>query len=57
MLVRDVSARRHEIEKMHQLAYVDEATKLPNREYLLDELRKVHRKTRSIGRQSRGHLF
>ena len=46
IVVRDISAQRTRIDKMQKLAYVDEATKLPNREYLLDELRGCVEKTR-----------
>jgi len=46
IVVRDVSAQRTQIVKMQKLAYVDEATKLPNREYLLDELRSCVEKSR-----------
>ncbi len=40
LVVRDVSARKTALSRMQQLAYVDEATKLPNREFLHEELSK-----------------
>ncbi|MGI9203975.1 MAG: EAL domain-containing protein [Woeseiaceae bacterium] len=46
IVIRDISARRTQIDKMQKLAYVDDATKLPNREYLLDELRSCVERSR-----------
>lgn len=46
IVIRDISAQRTQIDKIQQLAYVDEATKLPNREYLLDELRSCVERSR-----------
>lgn len=46
LIIRDISAQRTQIDKIQQLAYVDEATKLPNREYLLDELRSCVERSR-----------
>lgn len=46
LVIRDISAQRTQIDKIQKLAYVDEATKLPNREYLLDELRSCVEKSR-----------
>lgn len=40
VVVRDVSESKNAILKMQHLAYVDKTTTLPNREYLLEELRK-----------------
>ena len=41
VVLRDISEQRIEISRMQNLAYVDEATKLPNKKYLLEELEKV----------------
>lgn len=46
MVVRDISEHKTKINKIQKLAYVDEATKLPNREFLLDELRKCTERSR-----------
>jgi diguanylate cyclase (GGDEF)-like protein len=41
LVVRNVSAQKTAISRMKQLAYVDDVTGLPNREYLLEELSKI----------------
>lgn len=41
VVIRDVSAKKTEISEIQQLAYVDDATGLPNREYLLKELDRI----------------
>lgn len=38
LVVRDVSARRSDYQRMRELAYVDTVTKLPNQRLLLEEL-------------------
>lgn len=40
-IVRDISQQKTAISEMQRLAYVDEITGLPNREYLLEELSKI----------------
>lgn len=41
MIVRDLSNQQAALVRVQQLAYTDEATGLPNREYLLSELQKI----------------
>ncbi len=41
VIVRDLSAQRVAFSRARQLAYTDDATGLPNREYLFNELRKI----------------
>lgn len=41
LIVRDVSERSLKLSRMQQLAYTDEVTGLPNREFLLAELEKI----------------
>lgn len=41
MIVRDLSDQQATLVRVQQLAYTDEATGLPNREYLLSELQKI----------------
>ena len=39
LIVRDLDDRHDELHRMHRLAYIDEATSLPNRELFLNELK------------------
>jgi len=41
MIARDITEQQSALSKMQQLAYVDEATSLPNREMFLKELKKI----------------
>jgi len=41
VIARDVSEKKTAISKMQHLAYIDDVTGLPNREYLLRELRRI----------------
>lgn len=41
LLVRDLVERQDELHRMHRLAYIDEATSLPNRELFLNELKDI----------------
>lgn len=41
MIVRDLSDEQHALSRVHRLAYTDETTGLPNRDYLFDELGKI----------------
>jgi len=41
VVVRDISKQKTEISEIQHLAYVDEVTGLPNREYLLKELSRI----------------
>lgn len=40
VVARDVSERKTAFTRMEQLAYLDDTTKLPNRQYLFEELRR-----------------
>ena len=41
MVTRDTSRRSQNFQQLRQLAYTDEVTELPNRQYFLDELQKA----------------
>lgn len=41
MIVRDLSAAKHALSRARKLAFVDEATGLPNREFLFSELQRI----------------
>lgn len=41
LVVRDISESKNVLSRITQLAYTDEVTKLPNREYLLSELKGI----------------
>lgn len=41
LVARDTSRRREALKKLRRLAFVDEATTLPNREYFADELQSI----------------
>lgn len=41
MIVRDLSEQKLALSRAHQLAYTDDATGLPNREFLFNELQKI----------------
>jgi diguanylate cyclase (GGDEF)-like protein len=41
VMVRDLSAQRRALSRARQLAYTDDATGLPNREFLFSELQKI----------------